>query len=275
MKRIVLFRYHHQFERNLELLRFIKTLNPGVDIYGLYGGPLELFQRAGEILNPVLAHNYLIRDKSNEWKWKNSDIAYQLWFNDFGHTVSFDILHSYEWDLLYFSSLDDLFAHVPPNAAAFTGLTPLKKIEKKWYWTRNSEKREEWLRLMEFFRNNFGYSDQPYAVIGPGASLPREYFEKVANVAIPEISHDEIRFPLFAQSFGLKMIDTRFFRKWFSDREFKYFNANEFDIDIKVIRKELRKRNGRRVFHPVRNEISYQELMELHQCIKGSAIHSV
>jgi len=264
MKRIILFRYHHQFARNKELLRFMKYLNPGIEIYGMYGGPEELFENASVELYDVLAHNYLIKDKDKEWKWKNSDMAFRLWYNDFGHTISFDILHTLEWDLLYFSSLNELFKHVPENAAAFTGLIQLRKIEKKWYWTSNEQRRKEWFRLMGHLRECYYYNQDPYGMIGPGASFPRIFFEKMKDFEIPDILHDEIRLPVLAQLFGVDMRDTYFFRQWFSKNEFRFFNSNEFDVDIKDIEKELKKRCGRRAFHPYRGDLNYKNLVDLY-----------
>ena len=245
----------------------MRFLNPDIEIYGLYGGQEELFPDASEQLKEVLTHNYLIKGKDREWKWKNSDKAYLLWFNDFGHTLDFDMLHSFEWDMLYFASLDRLFEHVPENSAAFTGLTRLKKIEKKWYWTGNAMRKLEWVELMNYFRNHWAYNSEPYAMIGPGASFPGVFFEKSREIEIPEVLNDEIRLPLLMQVLGLEMYDTYFFRKWFSKREYRFFNANEFDIEMKTIIRQLKKKKGRRAFHPYRNDLTYDELLGLYKLI--------
>ena len=271
MNRIILFRYHHQFQRNRELLGFMKFLNPGVEIYGLYGGQEELAERASDELKEMLTHNYVIRYKSNDWKWKNSDQAFQLWFRDVGRHVQFDMLHTFEWDMLYFAPLDVLFHHIPIDAAAFTGLIPLKKIEKKWYWTSNYERREEWFSLLGFFRENFLYDSEPFGMIGPGTSLPRIFLEKLMDFNIPEMLHDEIRLPLLAQLFGIEIRDTYFFHRWFSPSEYRFFNSNEYDIEMSAIKKQLKKRNGRRAFHPYRKEITCNELMDLYNMISDKS----
>lgn len=264
MTRIILFRYHHQFERNKALLQFYKYLNPGVKIYGLYGGPAELFQKATEILEGIIEHNYMLRHPNPDWNWKNSDMSYQIWYRDFGHTIAFDFMHSIEWDLLLFEPLDTLFAHVEKNQLALTGLIPLSKIEHRWYWSSNPVKRKEWIELQEHFRKNFQYNDKPLAMIGPATTFPRAFLSKIKDIEIPDLSNDELRIPLLAQATGFPMVDTGFFRKWFSKREFKLFNANAFIIDLKDIRTELSYARGRRAFHPCNQDLSFAELKDLH-----------
>ncbi|MFO7924690.1 MAG: hypothetical protein R6U58_13460 [Bacteroidales bacterium] len=268
MKRIALFRFHHQFERNRHLLKFLKYLNPEMEIYGLYGGPPEKFSEAGYMLDEVLTHNFLIEDRDSTWKWKHSDMAFQLWYRDYGHQVDFDMMHSVEWDLLYFESLDKLFGHADQNTLALTGLVPLNRIEKRWYWTRHETERPEWLKLHDYFKTNFNYNKAPFGMIGPGTSLPRNFLEKIKDVEIPYLSNDELRIPMLAQVFGFKMEDTKFYRKWFSDRELKYFNSNAIGIDIRTIEKQLKKKNGRRAFHPCNMSLTYEQLVGLHNLIR-------
>lgn len=267
MKRIIVYRYYHKFTQNRDLLKFIKYLNPSVQIFGLYGGPVENYKEASENLKEYFVHNYFIREADHLWKWKNGDMTYQMWYNDYGYKVDFDMMHAIEWDLLYFEPLDVLFAHVPPDALALTGLIRLWKIKRSWYWTNDEKKKKEWAQLMSFFREKYHYRSHPYAMIGPGTSLPRIFLEKIKNIQIPELELDELRIPLFAQEFGLKMINTHFYKKWFSRNEYKTFNCDNLLITMDTVRSELSKRNGRRVFHPFREDISFEQLVELHQGI--------
>ena len=267
MKRIILFRYHHNFDRNAEFLKFQKYLNPNINIYGLYGGPPENFELSNRIMHHVLNNNYLLKHSNPTWNWKNSDMSFQVWYNDFGHQLDFDMMHVYEWDLLYFEPLDNLFKNVPENGLALTGLIPLRKIEATWYWTRNPEKRKEWEQLMDFFRKEFNYNHEPMGMLGPGTSLPKSFLESIRHLKIPDLGNDELRIPLLAQACGFPMYDTGFYRKWFSKREFRYFNSNSLIVEQGTIEKQLRRRNGRRVFHPCNQELSLQELKNLHALI--------
>ncbi len=268
MKRILLFRYHHQFERNRELLRFQQFLNPGVKIYGMYGGPTENLQQANDILGDVLEHNYLLQHPNPDWNWKNSDMSFQVWYRDYGHQLDFSVMHVLEWDLLYFEPLEKLFANVPENALGLTGLIPLKRIEKIWYWTRKPEKREELMQLMEFFKKEFEYIQEPYGILGPGTTLPRNFLESIRYINIPDLGNDELRIPLLAQVCGFKLVDTGFYRKWFSKSEFRYFNSNAFVIKLKTMEKQLKREKGRRVFHPCNQNFTHEELLKMQELTK-------
>lgn len=263
MKRIIVYRYYHKFEHNKNLLEFLKYLNPNVPVYGIYGGDEAEFDTADNLLSEYLSDNYLIKNKSNDWKWKNSDMTMQLWYNDFGHTLDFDIVHLIEWDLLFFDSLENLYHHIPENSLALTGLIPIQSIFENWYWT-TKERRKEYLDLVDFFKNKYNIKDE-YGTLGPGTSLPKYFLEKIRYETFPEKCTCELRYPLLAQAFGFNMTDTGFFKKWLNKKEFKYFNANNYFIDIKTIKKQLKKKKGRRVFHPFRDEISAGELIELHK----------
>jgi hypothetical protein len=267
MKRIVVYRYYHKFENNRHLLKFLKHTNPGLEIYGLFGGAEEQFEEATAYLKDELTHNYLIKEKDTEWKWKNSDMTYQIWYNDFGHTVDFDVMHAIEWDLIYFQPLDKIFAHVPENSLALTGLIPLKKIQNEWYWTKHPPCKVEWLQMMEYYKKQYNYNQQPYGMLGPGTSLPRKFLETIKNIDIPAIALDELRLPMWAQVLGFEMTDTRFYKKWFSKKEFLVFNSNAQDISLDTIRKELRNPAGRRVFHPVRDNLTFDALVSLYNTI--------
>ncbi|MBN2349206.1 MAG: hypothetical protein JXJ22_10230 [Bacteroidales bacterium] len=262
MKRIITFRYHNNIERNFNFLQLLKQLNPDIEIYGVFGGTEELYNQSKEQLNKVLTHNYYVDKKDNEWKWRYSDLVYQLWYRDVGHKVKFDYMHSIEWDLLLLDSLDNLYSHVPQDSVAVSGLIPLEKIIDKWFWTSDEGQKKDWYTLMEYFKTTLNYNQKPFGIIGPGASFPKLFWEKIMDISIPEICIDEIKLPLLAQSFGFNLVDTGFFKKWFSKREAKFFNANNKDIKVKIIKKELKKINGRRVFHPFREDITYSQLKE-------------
>jgi hypothetical protein len=265
MKRIILYRYYHKFETNKELLKFFKFLNPDIDIYGLYGGPEEHFDQASIYFKGLLSDNFLIKGKTSEWKWRNDDISFQIWFNDFGHTVQFDYVHVIEWDLLYFQPIEKLFSHVPVDSLAITGLIPLEKVIDKWHWTAHSGERDQWLQLMDYFKLKYNYNQQPYGMVGTGVSFPRSFLEKIQKVEIPEISLGELRVPMLAQVLGFDMVDTKFYKGWFSRHDIKFFNCVNYFVSNKNIRKQLKRQNGYRAFHPFRDEISFEDLKELYQ----------
>lgn len=256
MKLIILYRYHNNLDFCLDRLNFIKKLNPDIPIFGLYGGVEKDFSVFSEALKHLLENNYCIKGKSSKWKWQHSDLAYRLWYTDFGHSIEFDSVVVLEWDLLIFQPLETVYKNVGINEVGLTGLVELEQVEKKWFWTGNPKQRKKWLRLLDYVKKNHDYKQHPFASLCPGVILPKCFLELYSRIDVPELCHDELRIPLFAQIFGCKLIDLGFYKKWYSKREWKYFNCNDLDIEVKLINKELSKIDGRRVFHPFREKIN-------------------
>ena len=85
--------------------------------------------------------------------------------------------------------------------------------------------------------------------------MPRTFLEKYVATDVPTICHDELRLPLMAQSLGFRLYDTGLYRGWFDPEEMRFFNADTFGIAPDVIKAELAKPTGRRVFHPCRSVV--------------------
>jgi len=260
MKRLILFRFHKDPVVSKNRLELLKAFNPGTDILGLYGGEERDFQNITNPLSQYLSHVYCISGKNAEWKWKYSDLAIKLWYEGYGHRLSFDMLHIIEWDLLLFSSISQLYGHIPKNGVGFTALTPLENVQSRWYWTSQEPQRSEWSELLELVGQKFQYYQKPYASLGPGTCLPREFLEKYASIDIPQLCNDELRFPLLAQILGFRLYDTGFYRKWFDEEEMKVFNCEDQEIKTSVIREELSKPSGRRIFHPYKGVFMLDKL---------------
>ena len=265
MKRIALFRYHNQANICINRIELFKHYNPYTPVYGLFGGPEENFDTYQRLLDTYLKGNYCLKEKPDEWKWKNGDLAIRKWYMDYGKDLDFDMLHILEWDLLMFESLDELYAHIPQNSLGVSGLTRLNKISNKWFWTRDPHQKSEWETLHQQVQQKYGPIKNLYASVAPGLCMPKSFLEQYAQAKVPELSHDELRITLFAQAMGFKLYDTRFFKRWFSKKEWKYFNCNNFNITWSTISHELSKKKGRRVFHPHRELVPLANLQTWYQ----------
>jgi len=252
-KSIALFRYHDYPDICLNHLELFRKLNPGIEIHGIYGGKAEDADMFHTFLK--LDSNYLLQDVSNEWKWKNFDFALKRWYSEKGQYIPFDRVYLLEWDFIAFKPIHEIYKPLDENEIALSGLVPLKKIERKWHWTANEFRNWEWNTLKAHLVEKFQYNMQAMGCVGPGLSFSRKMLDAMMNIELPELGNDELRFPFYAQLAGFKMTDTGFFRKWFSRREFRYFNCNGFEIDNRYIEKSLKRKRGRRVFHPYRKLI--------------------
>lgn len=260
MTRIALFRYHNNVEGCINRLSFFRHIHPQIPVYGLYGGPEELFFEFEEALSQFLSGNYCIKTHDSLWKWKNGDLAIAEWFRDKGHALSFDMVHLLEWDLLFFSHFDLLYANVPADGIGFAGTVALPEVADKWFWVRNEKQRKEWEQLKVFLHEKWGFQGPYLASVAPGMCLSYSFLERYVQQPIPDWGNDELRLPNVARAMGVPVFNLGFYRKWFSKREWRYFNCNDMDISEKTIRKELKKSKGRRVFHPYRSMVDIKQL---------------
>jgi len=255
MKRIIIFR----FDRNPRIcqnhLKYIQKLNPDVPIYGIYGGKEKDFSKYKKWLGGYFAGLYLARGRTDRFKWQNFDLVLRDWYRDVGRAIDFDTAYVIEWDLILTVSIERAYAHIKKGEVGLTALVPLRSIEKKWYWTTREPYATEWKKLLAWAKDTCQYRGKPNASFGPGLCVPKAFLERYGKIKIPELVHDELRVPLFAQIFGFASKDTGFHKVWFDKSEWKYFNCRgkkEWLIRPETIRAELRKPNGRRVFHPYR-----------------------
>lgn len=255
MKRIILFRYHN-IDKAIcyERLSMLKKFNPDIDIYGLYGGEDEIFPEYEFLTKDLITHNYCVRDKESKWKWLSSDLGARYWFDEFGHTIEFDMLHIVEWDLILLESIPTLYKHIPKDGIALSALSDVSNLYGRWLWVSIPE----WTLLLSHVRKNYGYDQKPFGSLGPGTSVPRYFLENYSKYEVPNYCIDEVRFPLFGQLMGCKLYNTGFYQKWFDDDEDRFFNCINKNIKIETIQDELKKKNGRRAFHPFR-ELFYPE----------------
>jgi len=79
---------------------------------------------------------------------------------------------------------------------------------------------------------------------------------------VPAYSNDEVRVPLIAEALGYKLERTGLYPEWGQTSINRYFNAKGDLIHPEKIRGELEKTGGRRAFHPVRDRIGKDKLMD-------------
>jgi hypothetical protein len=251
--RIILFRFHKNAAVCINRLELLQKLNPEIEIFGLYGGPKEKLNYFKKTLDSYLKNIYYVKGKSANWKWQNSDLAVRQWYKNYGKKLSFDTLYIIEWDLLMLAPISEVYKHIPKNAIGLTSLVLLKKIQKHWDpWMTDEPYKSQWPKLLRFAKDKYGYNKKSYASLGGGACLPRKFLQKYAAIDVPELCHDELRLPLFAQIFGINMLDTKLYRRSGKEGPEVFFNAEDDEIKQSIIKRELAKPSGRRVFHPIR-----------------------
>lgn len=225
-------------------------------IYGLYGGKEDNFHEADKVLGKIMDHIYVIRKKSDAWKWENGDLAVRMWYQDYGKGLNFDMLHLVEWDLLVLAPIAEIYGQIPKDAVGLSGLIPLKEVEEEWDWTGKEPMKTEWNKLLKLVKEKYSYNKELFACIGPGVCLSRKFLEKYSEIDVPDMCNDELRWPLFAQILGIEIYNTGFYKTWKDEAEWEYFNAQgKKEIKLEIIEKEFASSRGRRVFHPYRKAL--------------------
>ena len=253
MKRAVLFRFHKAPLVCRSKVSFLRDLNPGVSVYGLFGGR----RLPAAVLRQLVGLDGVYVSRGPErWNWQHGDLALAAWYRDAGSSLDFDVLHVVEWDLLFVAPLDALYAWVPAGVVGLTALTPIAELEAEWTWLRKAEPRREWEALLAIAREKWGYDGEPYGCLAAGPSFPRAFLEAYAAADPPALCNDELRVPLFAQILGFELADTRLRGPWRGEREHELFHLRAHEIELTTIRAELAKPDGARAFHPVRRKLS-------------------
>ena len=240
-------------------IALLRELNPGIPLYGLFGGD----RRAVRILGKQLLDLdglYSSRE-SSRWNWQHGDLALAQWYRDVGSRISFDVVHLIEWDLLLLEPLESLYASVPQGAVGLTALTPISELEEGWTWLRREENRRQWEALLARARAEWGYDGIPYGCVGPGPCFPRSFLEAYAAIEPPTLCNDELRLPLFAQILGFPLADTRLRGPWRGEREDPFFHFRDHEIEVDAIEAELAKPDGWRAFHPVRVKLDPERIL--------------
>ena len=252
-RRVVIFRFDRDPLVCRSRVALLRRLNPGVAIHGIFGGDPGLKQRTfRQFAKPFLwLDGVFWSRRGGRWNWQHGDLALAAWYRELGRHVEFDVAHYVEWDLLLLDSLERLYARVPANAVGLTTLTPLDDVAGEWTWLIG-ERRREWEQLLADVRRRWGYDGVPHACWAVGPVLPRSFLSHYAELEPPELCHDELRLPLYAQILGLPLVDTGLRRSWHDRDEDRVFNVIPLEIERSAIASALADPAGPRAFHPFR-----------------------
>lgn len=254
MRLAVLIQFHSDPLLVHNRARLVRALDPDVDVYGAYGGPERLYDALGgplrALLRPWVQDVFCVRGRTTFWKRFHTDLAVCDWYRGVGRTFDFDALAVLQWDLLMLAPLSELYSAVPKNAVGVTALAPLDAVRDRWPWLRYGGWRGQLESLQAHLDREHGFRGEPSASLGPGALLPRAFLEAYAALDVPELCHDEVRLPLYARALGFDVVDNGFHDRWFDPEEERVFNADKQPISRAVVRAELARGDGRRVFHP-------------------------
>lgn len=243
-RRLILFRFHRDPAVCHARIEQLRSLNPGVPIHGLYGGPQA---DARAMVRLPLDELFTVPLDDAYWKWRNGDLCVRWWYRELGRHARFDVAHVVEWDLLLLDPIERLFGHVTDGVAVTHPMPTAQRRRDGWHWV-SGNRGWEWDKLHQLVEETIGPAVDPVAGLFPGVALSREFLDRFSAVEVPSYCNDETRVPLYAQAFGMPVHDTRI------QRDDATFNCEGEDVDLGVLRAAYAV--GVRIFHPVREVIA-------------------
>jgi len=263
MKKAILFWFYQSPGICKNHLEIIRRYNPGIAIYGLYGGAVDEYLEYQSLLSDYLDDFYVFdQPKSSSWKWHLGDLLITDWYTQRGKNLDWDTIIIVQWDMLIFGSIDELFAGLAKDEILLSGLRPVQEVEDAWGWTSatiNPNNREQYLNFLNYVRNKYNYSQEPLCCLFIVVCLPKSFLDKYAVSVIEEaeLGFLEYRVPIYAQIFGTPFFTNHNFNPYWevlptSTNNMKTLNAKRIDVGILTIINNLLKSDGVKVFHPYR-----------------------
>ena len=263
MRLAVLFFFYKDAEVCEDRLSLLRRLNPGLAIFGLYGGPLDdLGGMPGS-----LAHHfddlYVFESPQDaQWKWRNGDQLVSAWHRDRGHRLTWDTIVVVQWDMLVLEPIAQAFGMLAEGEILLSGLRPVAEVERWWIWVRRNKRkhRAEFEDFMAYAADSFGYREAALCALFIVVCLPRRFLDRYVSAGVGELGFLEYKLPTLAQAFGIPFCRDHPFIPWWQDEPAtrwcaprqRLLNAVNKDLDLRVIRTELERPGGQRIIHPFR-----------------------
>ncbi len=265
-KAALLFRFHTTTAANRERLKILRHFNPNLPIYGLFGGDSEadFIDAKNEYTDLIENLWFFKKDKPRSWKWIHADVMVKEWFREIGHSLDFDFLYSYEYDILTLKPLIQLYPNIESDSIALSALTELNKVETAWDWTNSPARKPAWLEFKEYMRKTYGLEKQTYMCQGPGPLFPKKFLNKFAATEDNELVIEEITMPAYAEVLGFKLVDNGLHPGFYVTPESKFFNCyTNYFASVDEFLGELSNPQGRRAFHPIKGVFTLEQATAL------------
>ena len=240
-------------------VRMLRRRNPGIAVYGLYGGPAGDVAHFTSAVGPLLDDFWAFPDPAEaKWKWRNGDLVLARWHADRGERLEWDSVFVAQWDMVVTAPLADVLPAMAPGDMLLSGLRPVSEVAQWWQWTRWEKTRAEYDAFLAHVGARHGAVEDPMCCQFIGMVLPRPFLDRYAGIDRPELGFLEYKVPVYAQAFGIPLLPDTCFRPWWPEdpatagpaRRAALMHAWPSSLHLPVLLSEAARPGGRRVFHP-------------------------
>jgi len=279
MKLAFLLIFHKDIEVCRNRIRMLRKYNPGMPIYGIYGGDLKEEETYRRALAGLMDDYYSFdEDKDSDWKWVNFDLMIARWYAQRGKDLDFDSVVRVEWDQLVLSSIKEQFKNLKKGEILFSGMRPAKEVEDWWYWVSKKERDapaaygyQTYTDFLNHIKEKYNYSDEPVFSQSFFCIYPRAFLEPFSKLEWPIPGYGEYRMPMYAQVFGVPFCASHQVDTWwpgdpekskppYQERIVESENIPPYaeralttagiPLPLKEILKLSAGKNGQKLFHP-------------------------
>lgn len=254
----ILFWFYKEFDLCRVRVSQLRRLNPEVRIYALYGGPIEQVSAASLALADLVDDLYVYPERREpKWKWRHGDQLIAAWHRDRGRYLNWQTISIVQWDMLVAAPQKDLFSGLVPGEILVSGLREVGDMGQWWNWTRPDN--SNYLAFRKLLADQYGYHGELLACLFIVICLPRQFLERYVDAGSPLTGFLEYKIPTLATVFDIPFCTDHDFDPWWPGdpvmcdwpAERRLLAPLQQEVADEVIRLQLEKKNGGRVFHPV------------------------
>lgn len=241
-------------------LHMLRRYNPGVPVYGLYGGPLAETGQFLGALGPLLEDFWSFPGQmDSQWKWRNGDLMLADWYSSRGKDLDWDSVFVAQWDMVVSAPLRKFLPPLEAGDMILSGLRPVREVEPWWRWTQG-EFRSEYEKFMAHVAERHGAVEDPQCCQFIGLVIPRQFLSRYSGIDDRELGFLEYKVPVYAQVFGTPLVPDTCFRPLWPEEPVEtrpkrtecVMHAWASQVRLPVMMYESFRPHGRRVFHPYR-----------------------
>ena len=259
MSRIaILYIYHDRAAMCASRLRVLRALNPGVDIYGLYGGTRE---RRAEFaaVEALLDDAWACEHGDGPWRWRNIDKMMDLWYQERGQYRDWSVLFEHQADLLVANSVSTYTALTPGPRDMLFYRNPLGfRVLERLQWPWLSVGLDELRGFMNHLHARYG-SDEAFCGQNIFFTIAsRSFFEEFIGQVFPVPGVVEYRSPSLARAAGYRLVD---YHPPQADVNCMSFATGHQPLER--VLSELASATGARMFHRVIDAVEPEQITDL------------